>query len=105
MPGLEVEYEKFLDRVEEETSDPQWNIQNHPARPIFDRFPPLFGQWVAWLEELLWLHQAGYPFENNGLSLLEWKGLAVLKQWNDGKPQTASVTLDPKVTFDGFMTD
>jgi len=89
VPGLEIEHEKFLDRVEEETRDPEWNIENHPARSILDRFSPLFGQWVAWLEELLWLHQAGYPLENDGLSLLEWKSLAILKQRNERKPQSA----------------
>lgn len=81
MPGLEVAYEKFLERVDEETHDPDWNIQNHPARAVLDRFPHGFGAWVAWLEELLWLHHAGYPFARDDLTLLEWKGLAILKHW------------------------
>lgn len=85
MPGLEVEYEKFLDRVEEETSDPEWNIQNHPARKILDRFPHGFGTWVTWLEELLWLRHAGYPFDKDDLTVLEWKGLAIIKHWNENK--------------------
>ena len=89
MPGLEVEYEKFLDRVVEETSDPEWNIQHHPARTILARFPNGFGAWVAWLEELLWLRQAGYPLEKNHLSLLEWKSLAILKHWHERKSQAA----------------
>lgn len=89
MPGLEVEYEKFLDRVEEETIDPEWNMENHPARSTLNRFPPLFGQWVAWLEELLWLRQAGCPLDKYPLSLLTWKSLAILNQWNERKSQAA----------------
>ena len=81
MPGLEVEYEQFLYRVEEETKDPEWNIQHHPARKILERFPPLFGQWVAWLHELFWLRQLGYPLKTHQLSLLQWKCLAVYQQW------------------------
>lgn len=89
MPGLEVEYGKFLDRVEEETRDPEWNIENHPARPILDRFPRLFGKWVAWLLELLLLRQVGYPLEQNHLSLLEWKCLAILEHWTETKSEAA----------------
>jgi len=85
VPGLEVEYEKFLDRVEEETSDPEWNIQNHPAHVVLARFPHGFGAWVKWLEELVWLRHAGYPFDKDDLSVLQWKGLAVIKNWNDNK--------------------
>jgi len=83
VPGLEVGYEKFLDRVEEETRDPEWNIQNHPARAILDRFPPAFGVWVAWIEELFELCHAGVPFAKDDLTVLEWKGLAILKKWNE----------------------
>jgi hypothetical protein len=89
VPGLEVEYQKFLERVDEETRDSEWNVQNHPARSILDRFTPLFGQWVAWLEELLLLRRAGYPIEKNHLSLLEWKSLAILKLWKERKSQAA----------------
>lgn len=89
MPGLEVEYWKFLDRVEEETCDSEWNIQNHPARSILGRFSPLFGQWVAWLKELLWLQKAGYPLDKNHLSLIEWKSLAILKDWNESLSRAA----------------
>ena len=89
MPGLELEYEKFLDRVEEETSDPEWNICNHPARSILDRFPPEFGAWVTWLEELLRLSHAGYPFDKDDLTVLEWKGLAIIKQWKKKISQAA----------------
>ncbi len=85
MPGLEVEYEKFLDRVEEETSDPEWNIQNHPARSVLARFPKGFGAWVKWLEELVWFRHAGYPFDKDDLTVLEWKGLAIIKHWNENK--------------------
>jgi hypothetical protein len=85
VPGLEVAYEKFLDRVEEETSDPEWNIQNHPARLILDRFSEGFSVWVAWLEELLWFRHAGYPFDKDDLTVLEWKALAVIKHWNENK--------------------
>lgn len=91
MPGLEVEYQKFQERVEEETLDPDWNVENHPARIILDRFPPLFSEWVAWLEELLWLQQAGYPLGKDDLTVSEWKGLAILKQWQEsGGPKPAS---------------
>ena len=89
MPGLEVEYEKFFDRVWEETCDPEWNIKNHPARSTLNRFSPLFSQWVRWLEELLWLRQLGFPLEQNHLSLLEWKSLAILKHWHAKKSQAA----------------
>jgi hypothetical protein len=87
VPGLEVEYLKFLEQVQEETCDPEWNIQNHPARATLDRFSPLFGQWVAWLKELLWLHQADYPLEINAFSLLDWKSLGILKQWEKSRNQ------------------
>ncbi len=83
MPGLEVEYSKFLERVEEETHDPEWNIQNHPAHSVLDRFPEEFTAWVRWLEELLWLRHAGYPFDKDDLTILEWKGLAIVKLWNE----------------------
>lgn len=83
MPGLEVEHRKFLERVEEETRDPEWNIQYHPARIVLDGFPPSFGKWVAWLEELLWLKCAGYPFAKDDLTVREWKALAILKQWHE----------------------
>jgi hypothetical protein len=83
VPGLEVAYEKFLDRVDEETHDPEWNIRNHPARAVLESFPPGFGVWVNWLEELLWLCRVGYPFGKDDLSVLEWKGLAIIKQWSE----------------------
>lgn len=85
MPALEVEYEKFMDRVEEETGDPEWNIRNHPARKILDRFSNGFGTWINWLEELLWLLHAGVPFGKDDLTVLEWKALAILKHWNENK--------------------
>lgn len=90
MPGLEVAYQKFRERVEEETLDPDWNIQHHPARRMLDRFSPLFGEWVAWLQQLLWLQQAGYPFDKDDLAVREWKGLAILKRWHEsGGPSRA----------------
>ena len=87
MPGLEIEYEKFLDRVDEETLDPEWNIQHHPARNILDCFTQGFSAWVTWLEEILWLFQAGVPFGKDDFRILDWKALAILKQWNDKKMQ------------------
>jgi len=86
VPGLEVEYKKFLQRVHEETEDPQWNIANHPARKILARYPSGFGNWVAYLENLLLLKKGGYPFQKNDLGLIEWKALAFL-----GSLQTARV--------------
>jgi len=95
VPGLEVAYEKFLDRVDEETHDPEWNIHNHPARAILDRFPNGFSAWVAWLEELLWLRLAGYPFDKDDLTVLEWKGLAIVKKWNEKIAQANDNKLKP----------
>lgn len=79
MPGLEVEHQKFLKRVHEETDNPEWNIENHPARKILTRYPQNFGNWVAYLETLLLLKKGGYPFEKNDLDLIEWKAVAVLE--------------------------
>ena len=86
MPGLEVEYLKFLQRVHEETQNPDWNIENHPARKILARYPSGFGNWVAYLENLLLLKKGGYPYQKNDLGLIEWKALAFL-----GSLQTARV--------------
>ncbi len=80
MPGLEVEYEKFLKRVCEETKNPEWNIENHPARKILVRYPKNFRKWVEYMETLLLLKQGGYPFEKNDLDIVEWKSLAVLEK-------------------------
>ncbi|MBT3922037.1 MAG: hypothetical protein HOF21_05625 [Nitrospina sp.] len=80
MPGLEVEYKKFLQRVHEETEDPQWNIANHPARKILARNPKGFREWVNYLDQMLLLKQGGYHFKNNDLSLTDWKALALLEQ-------------------------
>jgi hypothetical protein len=79
VPGLEVEYQKFLKRVHEETDNPDWNIENHPAPKILARYPLDFGNWVANLEMLLLLKKGGYPFEKNDLNLTEWKALALLE--------------------------
>ena len=83
MPGLEVEYEKFLQRVEEDTADADWNIKNHPARKTLDRYSPRFGDWVRHLDNLLLLKQGGYPFDKNDLPLIEWRALAVLDKWKN----------------------
>ncbi len=79
MPGLEVEYQKFLQRVYEETNNPDWNIENHPARKILARYPQYFGNWVANLENLLLLKKGGYPFEKNDLDIIEWKAMGLLE--------------------------
>jgi len=81
VPGLEVAYQNFLNEVNRETGDPQWNIRHHPARKILDRYPPLFGEWVRHLEELALLKQAGYPFVSDSLSRADWLGLAILLRW------------------------
>ncbi len=83
MPGLEVDYEKFLKRVHEETDNPQWNIENHPARKILSRYQQGFSNWVVYLENLLLLKQGGYPFEKNDLDLIEWKALALLEKYHN----------------------
>lgn len=79
MPGLEVEYQTFLKRVHEETNDPEWNIENHPARKILSRYPQYFGNWVTSLENLLLLKKGGYPFEKNDLNIIEWKAIGMLE--------------------------
>ena len=95
MPGLEVEYQKFLKRVHEETDNPEWNIENHPARKILHRYPRGFGNWVTYLENLRLLKQGGYPFDKNDLSITEWKALALLEniqnkyRWNNNKLSSA----------------
>ncbi|MBT5551699.1 MAG: hypothetical protein HOJ79_14610 [Nitrospina sp.] len=80
MPELEVEYQKFLKRVHDETDNPQWNIDNHPAHQVLGRYQKGFGKWVAHLENILLLKQGGYRLENNDLSLTEWKALALLEK-------------------------
>jgi hypothetical protein len=87
VPGLEVEFHKFLARVEEETIDPGWAIANHPARKILDRVPEGFGGWVRYLEELLWLKRSGYPFAKDDLTLPEWKCLGLIEQYENGNHQ------------------
>ena len=79
MPELEVGYQKFLQRVHEETDNPEWNIENHPARKIMARYSPEFGNWVTHLENLQLLKKGGYPFEKNDLDAIEWKALALLE--------------------------
>ena len=81
VPGLEVEYAKFIERVEEETEDPQWNIENHPAREILEQFPPEFSEWVNGLMEVLVLKRGGYPFKGNDLSIQDWKALGILENY------------------------
>ncbi len=88
MPGLEVEYQKFLQWVHEETDDPQWNIENHPARKILNRYSEGFGKWVWYLENLLLLKQGGYPFAKNDLDLVEWKALALLEKYQNRQRPT-----------------
>ncbi len=80
MPGLEVEYQNFLKRVDEETSNPQWNIENHPAHKILARYPKGFSEWVKYLDDMLLLKQGGYCFKNNDFSLTDWKALALLEK-------------------------
>ena len=79
MPGLEVEYQKFLQRVHEETDNPEWNIENHPAHKILARYSEGFGNWVAYLKETQLLQKGGFPFEKNDLDLVEWKALGLLE--------------------------
>jgi hypothetical protein len=80
VPELEVEYQKFLKRVHEETENPQWNIENHPAQKILSQYPKGFGKWVVQMENILLLKQGGYRLENNDLGLTEWKALALLEK-------------------------
>ncbi len=79
MPELEVAYQKFLKQVYAETENPEWNIENHPARKILDQFPKEFGKWVEHLEKLLLIKKGGYSLKNNDLSLTEWKALGFLE--------------------------
>ncbi len=81
MPGLEVAYERFLDRVDEETADPDWNVRHHPAREVLDRYPPSFGEWVGLLNRFWRLKQAGYPLDKRDLSWIDWQALALLDRF------------------------
>lgn len=87
MPALEAAYKRFLERVHEETSDPEWNIQSHPAREMLDRFDYFFVQWVDYLIELDWLMEAGYPMTANDISYFEWKCLGLIKKWRRSKAE------------------
>ncbi len=89
--GLEVEYAKFLERVEEETEDPQWNIENHPARKILERFPPQFKAWVSYLNRIWILKRGGYPFQKGDLSLTEWKAMAILDSHHANQQRLAAM--------------
>ena len=80
MPELEVAYQKFLNRVYEETDNPEWNIENHPARKILSRYPDGLRNWVNYLESMLLLKKGGYPFAKNDLDITEWKALALLEK-------------------------
>jgi hypothetical protein len=80
VPELEVAYQKFLNRVHEETENPEWNIENHPARKILSRYPDGFRNWVNYLESMLLLKKGGYPFSKNDLDITEWKALALLEK-------------------------
>jgi hypothetical protein len=87
-PGLEVEYEDFLSRVELECEDPKWNAENHPARKILDRFSPMFKLWVSDLERVSLWKRAGYPLAREDLEPLDWSALAVLESFkrNPARP-------------------
>ena len=80
-----MEYQKFLGTVDEETADPEWAIENHPARKILERFDPEFGVWVDWLRRILLMQDGGCPFEKNDLSGTDWQALAILKQFEAKK--------------------
>jgi hypothetical protein len=85
VPALEVGYKKFMERVHEETSDPEWNILSHPARETLERFDHAFVQWVNYLIELDWLREGGYPMRANDVSFLEWKCLVFISHWRRSK--------------------
>lgn len=78
MPGLEVEFDKFMERVEEQTADPEWQLQNHPAQKTLDKYDPAFGHWVERIHRLSELISGGCPFGQNDLTSLEWRALGAL---------------------------
>lgn len=88
-------YKKFLsEQVCEETVDPDWNLNNHPAVPILARFEPCFSAWASHMIELNYLRLAGYPLTKNDISYVEWKCLAVVNQWHQAKTEVGrKVTL------------
>jgi len=79
VPGLEVEYENFMQTVELECEDPEWNIENHPAREILERYSPFFKLWISDLERVSLWKRAGYPLDKEDLSPLDWSALAVIE--------------------------
>lgn len=66
-----------------ETENPEWNIQNHPAHKIIQKYPVGFGEWVKWLVFLRDIQSGGYLIDQDNLSPLTWKGLALLRQWQE----------------------
>ncbi len=85
IPALERAFKASFERVMEETDDPDWNFNNHPALPFLERFDPSFGVWVNRLIELGLLVQAGYPLAKNDIPPVEWKCLALVNQWRQNR--------------------
>lgn len=79
MPAIEAEYGKFLERVEEENDDPEWAIENHPARKILEHYTPEFKAWLAWLYRVRLMQRGGYPFAVDDLTATDWQALAIIE--------------------------
>ena len=82
MPAREVEYQEFLERVYEETEDPEWHIRNYPGNETLQRLDEPFRVWVNLLHENLWLKQAGYIFERDELSVTDWKAMRIIENYH-----------------------
>ncbi|MBI5427259.1 MAG: hypothetical protein HZA02_03145 [Nitrospinae bacterium] len=84
--SLQVDYGEFqIERAREETEDPAWQIENHPAGKILDRFDVQFVRWVDRLFEIACLKKAGYAFRPNDLSLLEWRAIFIIENHIEAK--------------------
>nr|NIR33303.1 hypothetical protein [Desulfuromonadales bacterium] len=81
VPALEEEVERFLETVEEESADPEWEIQNFEPLKRLEEFPPEFLEWVHQLERLRWMQEGGYPFERDDLRPFEWQAMGILKRF------------------------
>ena len=66
--------------MDEETADPEWAINNHPAKATLDQFPEGFGRWVNGLRRFLIMIEGGCFFEKDELSPFDWLAMGVIKK-------------------------
>lgn len=82
---MEAGHEKFLEQVEEECEDPEFNIDHNPVGDRLGRFDEEFKMWVDYLFEVEFMQRGGCRFENDDLAPVDWKALAIIKDWRESR--------------------